>query len=72
MISGVSQRIATGDLSGAAAIVPELPLYSLSSVYGDAFQVLMHVLTGVTLFAALAAFCFLGKASGRESQGDLD
>jgi hypothetical protein len=34
----------------------------LVSAYAGAFQFLLHILTGVTLLAALAAFGFLSKA----------
>ena len=61
-ISQASQQIATGDIAGAAATMPQLAQYALAGAYGDAFQVLVHVLTGVTLLAAVAAFGFLGKA----------
>ena len=57
----VSQQIATGDIAGAAAAMPQLTQYALAAAYGDAFQVLVHVLTGVTLLAAVAALGFLGK-----------
>ncbi len=61
-ITQVSQQIATGDIAGAASTMPQLTQYALAGAYGDAFQVLVHVLSGVTLLAALAAFGFLRKA----------
>ncbi len=74
-ISEASQRIATGDVVGATSMLPHIAEGALTVAYAEAFQVLVHVLTGVTLLAAIAAFSFLGKRNnggGAESGADTD
>jgi hypothetical protein len=69
-VSEASQRIAAGDLAGAAALLPQLDHALLVGAYGDAFHVLVHVLAGVTLLAALAAFALLGGKAPALEQRD--
>lgn len=60
-ISQAAQRIATSDIANAVAILPGAGPTMLVSVYADAFQVLIHILTAVTVLAAAAAFGLLGR-----------
>jgi MFS family permease len=60
-ISQAAQRIATSDIANAAAILPDVGRQMLVSAYADSFQVLIHILTVVTVLAAAAALGLLGK-----------
>lgn len=57
----VAQRIATGDIAGAAAITPAEIHPMLAQSYVDAFQYLTWLLAGLTLAAAFAVWFFLGR-----------
>lgn len=59
-VSEAAQRMATGDLSNAAALLPQLGRAVLAAAYADTFQILIHALTAITVLAALAAFVLLG------------
>jgi MFS family permease len=61
-LSEAAQRLATGDVANAAAVLPELGRAAMVAAYGDAFHVLLHILTVITVLSALAAFGFLGRA----------
>jgi len=60
-IAGAAERVATGDLAHAAALLPEISRPLLSQSYGDAFRDLLYVLIAITVAAALAIFGFLGR-----------
>lgn len=68
-LAEAAQRIASGDIGGAAALLPQLDRALLVGAYAGAFQVLVHVLTAVTLLAALAAFGFL-RSAGADDTAD--
>jgi len=60
-LSQAAQRIATSDIAKAAAVLPDAGRQMLVSVYAESFQVLIHILTVVTVLAAAAAFGLLGR-----------
>lgn len=60
-ISEAAQRLTTGDMAHAVAVLPEVSRNALSTSYADAFTSLLHVLIVITLLSALATFAFLGK-----------
>lgn len=64
--SEASQRISVGDMSNAAAMLPEITSHALAHGYADAFTSLLHVLMAITITSAVVAFFFLGKKSSQE------
>lgn len=70
VISEAAQRLATGDVANAAALLPGVGASVLVSAYADSFHVLLHILTGVTVLAAAAAFGLLGKTPKVEDDAD--
>ena len=59
----VAQRLVTGDMPGAAALVPSMERAALLQGYGDGFSTLLWILSGITLLTALVVFLFLGRGS---------
>ncbi|MDP9899547.1 MFS transporter [Variovorax ginsengisoli] len=57
--SQAAQRLTTGDLPQALALLPGLGREALLHAYGAAFATLLCVLAGVTVLTALAVFSFL-------------
>src|SRR5262249_18388150 len=55
-----AQRLATGDLRGAATMLPGAGATLLREAYGVAFGELSQMLAAITLLSALAALIFLG------------
>lgn len=62
-VAEAAQRVATGNLPHAAALLPALGRSVLAHAYDDAFRILIHVLVGCTLASALVVLCFLGRSS---------
>lgn len=62
-IAEVAQRVASGDLLHASAALPEVNRNLLVASYAGAFQSLLHVLMGITVLSAIAAFLFLSRTS---------
>ncbi len=60
-VAEAAQRLTTGSFEQAASLLPGVARSVLVTSYDDAFRGLLHVLTAVTVLAALAAFGFLGK-----------
>lgn len=58
-IAEAAQRLTTGSLEHAAMLLPNVGHEVLIASYDDAFRGLLHMLTVVTVAAALAAFGFL-------------
>lgn len=61
-----AQRLVTGDVSGAASLLPGSTQAALIGAYGDAFGVLLIGLMGVTLVTALIVFLSLGRGERSE------
>ncbi|WP_119269391.1 MFS transporter [Taklimakanibacter deserti] len=60
--SPAAQRLVTGDLAGAAALLPQLDHAALIHGYAGAFALLLVLLAAITLLTALVIFLFLGKS----------
>lgn len=65
-LSVAALHISKSDISGALALAPQLTQHAAADAYSEAFPMLVHVLTGVTLLAALAAFVFLARVQHYE------
>ncbi|MDR3515723.1 MAG: hypothetical protein P4M00_07900 [Azospirillaceae bacterium] len=68
-VGPVAQKLAMGDVHGAAALLPNLALYEIQESYSAAFQHLCDVLIAITLVAAFIIFALLRSdgATGRRS-----
>jgi len=58
-LSAVAQRLATGNLSQASALLPQADRALLTMVYGDAFQQLIYLLGAITVLSAIVVLLFL-------------
>lgn len=59
--SAIALRLATGDLNGASALAPQVPLPTLLAGYGHAFNALTVCLAAVTLATAVVVFISLRR-----------
>lgn len=57
--SAIALRLATGDLNGASALAPQVPLPTLLAGYGHAFSAFTTCLAAVTLATAAVVFLSL-------------
>ncbi|HEV7309509.1 MFS transporter [Ensifer sp.] len=57
----MAQRIVTGNLKGAVLQSPEISPAVLLQAYGDAFSVLLLILSGITVATATVVFVFIGR-----------
>ena len=57
--SRAAQRVTTGDISQALALLPGMDRAAVLHAYGAAFGTLLWVLAGVTVSTALVVFAFL-------------
>ncbi|MFB9948087.1 MFS transporter [Rhizobium puerariae] len=62
----IAQHMVTGNPAGAAAILPALGRAALLDAYGDAFSLLLLVLTVITAVTAAVVFVFLGRGAPEE------
>lgn len=69
-IAEASQRVASGDLIRAAAMLPEVSRTILIASYAGAFQSLLHVLMVITVLSAIAAFVFLSRTPSMSDSGE--
>lgn len=72
--SQAAQRVTTGDVSQALALLPGVDRAGLLQAYGAAFGTLLCVLAGVTVLTALVVFLFLrgeGQAASHAMAGEL-
>ncbi|MGU7769518.1 MFS transporter [Burkholderia sp. MR1-5-21] len=65
-LAGAAARLATGDLSGAQAVLPHAARAVLLATYSHAFDDLLIGLAVITLLCAAVVFVFLG---GRQAAG---
>ncbi|RQO64472.1 MFS transporter [Variovorax sp. KBW07] len=71
--SQAAQRVTTGDLSQALALLPGMDRAALLHAYGAAFGTLLCVLAGVTVLTALVVFAFLrGEAQAEAGEVALE
>jgi MFS family permease len=68
-----AQRLTTGDMPQALALLPGVDRAAMLQAYGAAFGSLLCVLAGVTVLTALVVFLFLrGEGRGREQGAVLE
>jgi hypothetical protein len=65
-----AQRVATGDLPHAVALLPALGQPILAQAYDGAFHILLHILVALTLASALGVLLFLGRTPSTASPTD--
>jgi MFS family permease len=65
-----AQRVATGDLPHAVALLPALGQPILAQAYDGAFRILLHILVAITLASALVVLGFLGRTPSTASPND--
>ncbi|REG48864.1 MFS transporter [Paraburkholderia sp. BL6669N2] len=66
-VTEAAQRVATGDLTHAAALLPALGQPLLVHAYDGAFRVLLHMLAAITLASAIMVLGFLGRTPSAAS-----
>ncbi|WP_029356413.1 MFS transporter [Bosea sp. 117] len=69
-----AQRLATGDLEGAASAMPEVGRAALIQGYSAAFATLLIVLSAITVVTAVVVFVFLRRRDedAAEARGEVD
>lgn len=60
-----AQRIVTGDLAGAASMLPWIGRAALIDGYAGAFAALLLVLAAITVLTAVIVFLFLGRTAAK-------
>jgi hypothetical protein len=60
-VAMAAQRLATGDLAHASAILPRAGIPMLKASYADAFGRVLHLLAAITGSCALVVLAFLGR-----------
>lgn len=63
IVPEAAQRLAMGDLSKALNLMPDANALWLVQGYGEAFHVLLYVLSGITVLSAIMVFGFLTHSS---------
>ncbi|WP_454848641.1 MFS transporter [Rhizobium binxianense] len=63
-----AQRLATGDLSGAASAMPGAAKAMLVQDYSDAFATLLWLLTAITILTAVIVLLFLGRGGAQQPE----
>nr|WP_236597602.1 MFS transporter [Paraburkholderia kirstenboschensis] len=66
-VTEAAQRVATGDLTHAAALLPALGQPLLVHAYDGAFRVLLHMLMAMTFASAIMVLGFLGRTPSAAS-----
>ena len=67
VLAEAAQRVATGDLRHAAALLPTIGQPVLTHAYDSAFRALLHMLAAATLVSALVILAFLGRTPSSEA-----
>jgi hypothetical protein len=67
-----AQRLTTGDLAGAAAVLPQAGRAVLVRGYGEAFGSLLVILAIITVLTAAVIFVFLGRGAALEAAEAID
>ncbi|WP_225931883.1 MFS transporter [Pseudomonas anuradhapurensis] len=62
-VAHAAQQVAAGDLVHAAAELPEVAKETLVAGYNKAFELLLHVLTVITMISGIAVFGFLSRTN---------
>jgi len=58
----IAQRLVTGDLPDAAALVPSMERSALLQGYSDGFSTLLSLLSAITMLTAVIVFFILGRS----------
>lgn len=58
----IAQRLVTGDLREAAALVPSMERAAFLQGYSDGFSTLLWLLSAITMLTAVVVFLFLGRS----------
>jgi MFS family permease len=66
-----AQRLVTGDLAGAAEVVPFISEAAITQHYSEAFTVLLMLLGAVTVATSIVVMMFLRKEQVGESSTDI-
>lgn len=61
-LAQAAHRLAMGDLPHATSLLPHASRQALVHGYGDAFQLLLHILAAITVASAALVFGFLGHS----------
>jgi MFS family permease len=69
-LAKAAERVATGDLPSAAAMLPGIGQLALTQAYDSAFRVLLHTLVGLTLASAVLILAFLGRTPSTAESSD--
>jgi MFS family permease len=70
-VTEAAQRVATGDLTHAAALLPAHGQPLLVHAYDGAFRVLLHMLVDITLASAVMVLGFLGRTRSAADPDDV-
>jgi RsiW-degrading membrane proteinase PrsW (M82 family) len=62
------QRVASGDIANASALLPGVSRAVLVATYDSAFQSLLHILIAITVLSAFVMFAFLGKTGPQRAK----
>ncbi|MHC8286214.1 MFS transporter [Pseudomonas sp. XS1P51] len=65
-LAEAAQRVTTGDMAGAAHLLPEVSKPLLVAGYAEAFQYLLHVLTVITVLSAVVVLSLLSRTRTEE------
>lgn len=68
-VAHAAQQVAAGDLVHAASALPDVSRATLIASYNRAFELLLHILTAITLLSAVAVFGFLSRPSTVDGSG---
>lgn len=71
-VAEAAQRLTNGDMTHAAAALPQVPLQVLAHSYTQAFTSLLHVLIVITLLSAFAVFAFLSRTAQQDDVHNTD
>ncbi|CAH1660569.1 membrane hypothetical protein [Hyphomicrobiales bacterium] len=66
----IAQRLVTGDVSEAAALLPSMERVALLQGYSEGFSTLLWLLSAITMLTAIVVFLFLGRS--HETVDDIE
>ncbi|MCY1382499.1 hypothetical protein D9M69_705220 [compost metagenome] len=69
-VAHAAQQVAAGDLAHASAALPDISRETLIESYNRAFELLLHILTAITLLSGIAVFGFLSRSGNAVGSGE--
>ncbi|WP_315810353.1 MFS transporter [Pseudomonas sp. C9-3] len=69
-LASAAQQVAAGDLAHASVALPEVSRETLVAGYAKAFELLLHILTGITILSSLAVFVFLSRNASQDAASE--